>query len=376
MRRLAYRFHLFASSSLSVPLIIVGNIRIGGTGKTPLVIALAKALQKIGFQPGVIARGYLSSNDQAGGCREVLVSDEAVDVGDEPALMAQQLTRVNIPVWIGRKRGQTALSLLAKFPRCDVIICDDGLQHYALRRVPVRHGGHDIEIVVQDARLNGNGFMLPSGPLREPSSRGRDLTVEMTIEPLRVNSVKTYIKSDGALSTDLNTGFNGQFDPKRTQAITAKMGNAYPMASPTANSIPNPMGDLNAKQGTDVTQDADSSLETMPLTDLAHKFITLLGPEFHVAAIAGIANPEKFFTPLRQIFPQLSTQSFPDHEGFSSNPFAQFPTNRFQLVLITEKDAVKCRKWSDNRVWVVPLEADIPDAVIHWMDTILRQRPG
>lgn len=158
LRRQAYRLRLFKSTRLSVPVIVVGNISVGGTGKTPFVIWLVDQLQQQGWRPGIVSRGY-------GGD---VVHTQQVDekslpevVGDEPALLAQ---RTGVPLFVGRKRSRAARHLLQQYPQCNLIITDDGLQHYALER--------DIEIAIVDGeREFGNGQLLPAGPLRELPSR-------------------------------------------------------------------------------------------------------------------------------------------------------------------------------------------------------------
>lgn len=158
LRRGLYQLGLLRSVRLPVPVIVVGNISVGGTGKTPLVLWLAARLRKAGMQPGIISRGYGGSAAQP---RAVHSSDDPAQCGDEPVLLARHAA---CPVWIGKKRVAAARALLAAHPDCNVIISDDGLQHYRLAR--------DAEIAVIDgARGLGNGFMLPAGPLREPASR-------------------------------------------------------------------------------------------------------------------------------------------------------------------------------------------------------------
>ena len=157
-RRAFYRSGMLSSKKLPVPVIIIGNITVGGSGKTPLTLWLAQQLIESGWHPGIVSRGY-------GGTARVpqavdIASDPAV-VGDEAVLMAQ---RKLCPVWIGQDRPAAARALLQTHPECDVLLSDDGLQHYRLRR--------DVEIAVVDgARRFGNGFLLPAGPLREPRSR-------------------------------------------------------------------------------------------------------------------------------------------------------------------------------------------------------------
>lgn len=157
-RRALFHTGIFSSTQLDVPVVIIGNISVGGTGKTPLTLALAAQLIAHGKHPVIISRGY-------GGTRlapqAVTPSSTAAQVGDEPLLMAQ---RNLCPVWIGKNRVACALTARAAHPECDVILCDDGLQHYRLQR--------DVEIVVVDAaRQFGNQFLLPAGPLRESVAR-------------------------------------------------------------------------------------------------------------------------------------------------------------------------------------------------------------
>lgn len=160
VRRLAYAKRWLKSERLPVPVIVVGNISVGGTGKTPLVLWLAGFLQRAGFRPGIVSRGYAAAATET---RRVLPNSPPSRDGDEPVLLAQ---RSGCPVWAGRDRVAAARALLAAHPSCNVILSDDGLQHYRLAR--------DIEIAVIDGtRGLGNGFLLPAGPLREPASRLR-----------------------------------------------------------------------------------------------------------------------------------------------------------------------------------------------------------
>ena len=158
LRQKLYATGFIKSDSLAVPVIVIGNVTVGGTGKTPLVIWMAQWLKSEGYSPGIISRGYGGKNQ---GPTAVFETSDPLEVGDEPLLVAR---RTLCPVWIGKNRVDVARHLLNKFPECDVIISDDGLQHYRLRR--------DIEISVVDEVLGfGNGRMLPAGPLREPLSR-------------------------------------------------------------------------------------------------------------------------------------------------------------------------------------------------------------
>lgn len=158
LRRLAYRHRLLPVQRLPVPVIVVGNISVGGTGKTPLTLWLVRFLRQAGWRPGIISRGY---GGRQPGPAPVSGASDPADVGDEPLLLAR---RSGVPVWIGRRRAEAGRGLLAAHPEVDVLIADDGLQHYALAR--------DLEIAVVDGlRRFGNGWPLPAGPLRELPGR-------------------------------------------------------------------------------------------------------------------------------------------------------------------------------------------------------------
>ncbi|MBI5431032.1 MAG: tetraacyldisaccharide 4'-kinase [Nitrosomonadales bacterium] len=158
LRRALYRNGMLGSERLLLPVVVVGNISVGGTGKTPLTLALALQLTGRGWHPLIVSRGYGGTSTQP---RQVAADSAAQQVGDEPLLMAR---RDICPVWTGRDRIATAHAAMQAHPQCDVILCDDGLQHYRLQR--------DVEIAVVDgARGFGNGWLLPAGPLREPVAR-------------------------------------------------------------------------------------------------------------------------------------------------------------------------------------------------------------
>jgi len=159
LRRFAYRRGWLRTQRLPVPVVVVGNIIAGGSGKTPLTLWLAQQLIAAGRRPGIVSRGY---GRETSGVLEVKVGagGTASDVGDEPLLLAQ---RSGSPVFVGRERVAAAQALLVAHPACDLILCDDGLQHYRLLR--------DVEIAVVDRRGLMNGWLQPAGPLREPASR-------------------------------------------------------------------------------------------------------------------------------------------------------------------------------------------------------------
>lgn len=156
LRRIAaWRQRHRPSLPLRTPVIVVGNLVVGGAGKTPSVISIVEALQARGWHPGVISRGF---GRRASAPAPVLARSTAAEVGDEPLLIQR---RTAAPCWVGRERAAVATALLAAHPEVDVLVSDDGLQHLALRR--------DIEVIVIDERGFGNGLLLPAGPLREPA---------------------------------------------------------------------------------------------------------------------------------------------------------------------------------------------------------------
>ncbi len=158
LRRLFYQLGIISSVRLSVPVIVVGNIAVGGAGKTPLVIWLVEFLREQGYTPGVISRGYGGTGVAP---HSVSSASDPSLAGDEPVLLAR---RLRCPVWVGADKVEVAQALLKARPDCNVIVSDDGLQHYRLAR--------DMEIAVVDGqRRHGNGLLLPAGPLREPRGR-------------------------------------------------------------------------------------------------------------------------------------------------------------------------------------------------------------
>ncbi|HEU0234095.1 MAG TPA: tetraacyldisaccharide 4'-kinase [Gallionella sp.] len=195
LRRALYRSRILSSHKLPVPVIVVGNISAGGTGKTPLTLALAQQLADRGWHPLIVSRGYGGAAQQP---RHVGANSDAQQVGDEPLLMAR---RNLCPVWIGKDRAAAAQAALQANPQCDVALCDDGLQHYRLQR--------DVEVAVVDGERGfGNGFMLPAGPLREPVSRLR------TVDAVVVNGGKT---SPDQYAMRLSGGiFYNLLDPEKT----------------------------------------------------------------------------------------------------------------------------------------------------------------
>ena len=158
-RRLLYRARLLKSVHPGTPVIVVGNLVAGGSGKTPLVLWIAEFLRAKGWSPAIVSRGY---GARVAAPRAATIASEASEVGDEPILLAR---RSGCPVWVGPDRVRVIAALREQHPEVDVVILDDGLQHYGLRR--------DLEVAVVDWRGFGNGLLLPAGPLREPASRLR-----------------------------------------------------------------------------------------------------------------------------------------------------------------------------------------------------------
>lgn len=293
VRVLLYRLGIQKSERLPVPVIVVGNIFIGGTGKTPLTIWLAESLRGAGMRPGVISRGHGGAESTP---REVTPQSDAREVGDEPLLIA---ARAGCPVVVGRKRAEAGRALLAAHPEVDVLITDDGLQHYAL--------GRDVEIVLFDGRGVGNGWLLPAGPLREPPSRRRDFTV--------VNA------------------------PEITAQLARSVG-GQPFRMQLAGDFAEPLNRPEA---------------CLPLARLKGR---------RIVAAAGIGNPGRFFAMLRAAGLEFRELPLPDHHDFLDRPFDGVDAD---VILITEKDAVKCRQLDnlkdDPRLWVVPVTARIDPAL-------------
>lgn len=321
-RKLIYETGLVKPMPAPVPVIIVGNIRVGGTGKTPIVIALAQRLQQLGWNPAIISRGY-GSAAQATPLQVSSQSDPNL-VGDEPVLIAKR-TGDQVPIWVFPKRQQTIKVLLKHSPNVDVIISDDGLQHSGLARWPAREGGRDIELVVRDGREEGNGFLLPAGPLREPATRERDATVltgKSKETPNRVGSLDEY------------------FLGRRAFYLESKLESAYQLINPS-----------NQKT---LAQIADQYLPNK------------------ITAVAALGNPQRFFDDLLKQGIAGKTIALSDHATYTTEFFSKIHA---QCILITEKDAVKCAAISDDRIWVVPLSLSITDSFAEWLQSIL-QRPN
>ena len=188
LRRTLYRRGLLRTAHVGVPVVVVGNVIAGGSGKTPVVMAVVRHLEARGLRTGVVSRGYGRSTRD---CREVLHDSDPAQVGDEPALIRQS---TGVPVFVARRRIEAARALLARHPATQVIVSDDGLQHLAL--------GRDVEICVFDDRGVGNGWLLPAGLLREPWPRRCDLVIHTGDRPAFAGFRARRTLADHALRRD------------------------------------------------------------------------------------------------------------------------------------------------------------------------------
>lgn len=276
-RRRRFEQGKLPSVRLPVPVVVVGNITAGGTGKTPLTMALVEQLVSRGWTPGVVSRGY------GGRQREPVLLDDAPDpalYGDEPCLIRS----LGIPVAVGRDRPAAAQLLIAA--GCDVVLADDGLQHYRLVR--------DVEICVIDGRRRfGNGRLLPAGPLREPLSR--------------------------------------------LQEVDFRVCNGVPQAGEFGMQL----------RGGEMVNLGDG--ERRPLSAFAGR---------SVHAVAAIGHPQRFFDSLRAAGLSVTGHPFPDHHAFAPG---ELRFDDAAPVLMTDKDAVKCRAFAAPDWWRVPVRAELPE---------------
>ncbi|MCS5708981.1 tetraacyldisaccharide 4'-kinase [Candidatus Berkiella cookevillensis] len=288
-----YLQHYKQVSVTKYPVCVVGNIAVGGTGKTPFVIFFAELLKQHGFKPGIVSRGYSGSKARN---EVVLVDSQAVAafVGEEPKLIHQ---KTQCPVVVGVHRNQCIQKLCQSFPEVDIIISDDGLQHYAMHR--------DLEIGLMDGiRKFGNGFCLPAGPLRELCQRFNQVDfVVVKQSRLKKSRMKQKI---------LKHTFDMQLLPQQW---------------------------VNVK---DHSQQV--SLEYFR------------GKIVH--AVTGIGNPSSFFELLSALGIKFIPQVYPDHYAYTENDFNfsdEYP------IIMTEKDAIKCTQFASAHVWMLALTVSLPD---------------
>ncbi len=284
----------------AVPVIVIGNIVVGGSGKTPLVLWLAAALRARGFHPGIVSRGHGGRGPFP---LHVYPETSANMCGDEPLLLAR---RLDVPVVVDPNRRAALALLLTK--NVDVVISDDGLQHYALART--------VEIAVLDgARMFGNGHCLPVGPLREP--------------PARLNEVD-FVVGNGVLHGFKRDCFG---DPDDGPAVITMQ-----LRPTLLRQVINPAVTISVQD-----------------------FLSRCGARMDgtvVAAVAGIGNPARFFTTLRDIGCKIDEFPFPDHHAFAAADFAPLAG---RVLLMTEKDAVKCAGLVGADAWYLEVEACLPD---------------
>jgi len=303
------------------PIIIVGNIFVGGVGKTPAVISLCQQLKRFGWRPGVISRGYGAKIGP-----KPIAGHAPLDpqqVGDEPSLIAQL---AQVPIAVHPNRRHAAQALMNYAPDTNVIIADDGLQHYPLPRA--------IEIIVQDERGIGNGWLLPAGPLREPATRLHQ--VEWVLNR----------RSIGASPANPEAAAYDHLTQAQTQQVTSP-------------------------------QHVDMWLQATKIEQMAsQKKLTIKHWQeffpYPCQALAGIGQPERFFGMLRDLGFELDqTRALPDHASIKASDLQSFEQ---APILITAKDAIKLMHspWHmDPRFWIVHVEAHFSPG--NWVEVLQNQ---
>ena len=274
-------------------MIVVGNLVAGGSGKTPLVLWIAEFLTGKGWTPGIVSRGY---GGMVTAPREASIASEPAEVGDEPVVLAR---RSGCPVWVGPDRVAVTAALRSQHPDVNVLVLDDGLQHYALAR--------DLEICVVDARGFGNGFLLPAGPLREP--------------PSRLKSVDAVVAHGSEAAGSFAMRLEGEVLHRATDARDRRPAKSF------------------------------------------------AGERVH--AVAGIGDPKRFFLHLGRVGVKVVPHPFPDHHPFRAEDLEfgdQAP------VMMTEKDAVKCKRFAQPHHWVLPVRAALDPAFGDWLLKRLGER--
>ena len=286
LRRFFYRIHLFKSHKSEIPVIVVGNLTAGGSGKTPLVLWIAEFLREHKWKPGIVSRGYGGSAQSP---VEVSIASEPAEVGDETLLLAR---RSGCPVWVAPDRVAACRALRAQHPDCDVIISDDGLQHYALAR--------DVEVCVTDGRGFGNGFLMPAGPLREPRSRLR------SVDAVVAHGAKDTAGYAMTLEGEQLVRFSDARDVRAAKSFAGQT----------------------------------------------------------VHAVAGIGDPKRFFLQLARFGMKPVPHPFPDHHPFRA---ADLDFGDGAPVVMTEKDAVKCKRFAQANYWVFAVSASLDPAFERWL---------
>ena len=312
VRRSLYRCALLRSYCLPVPVIVSGNLTVGGSGKTPLVLSLVHSLRDAGWRPGIISRGYRGAAESG---HAVSSDGDPSQVGDEPLLLVR---RSGVPVYVGRDRVQTARTLLAAHPECNVIVSDDGLQHYRLQRT--------VEVAVFDGRGAGNSQLLPAGPLREPL--------------------------------------------RRLSEVTAVVWNSAPPAGVASSS---PIA--GAARGLPQFAMQLAGQRFYSLSDRQRYCSAEKLRDKRLYALAGIGDPSRFFAQLKALGLEFEAHSFADHHDYSAADLAFADDG---VLLMTEKDAVKCASLTAREAWVLPVDAQIAASADgkSLLDTILEEIDG
>lgn len=328
----------FFQKKLSIPLIVVGNLSVGGTGKTPLTLCLVQQLSQKGIKVGIISRGYGRKIDKNQSVLQVLPSSNPQQVGDEALLMSQRLQ--TIPIFVGNDRFLAAQELLKKFPQTQMIISDDGLQHYKIFR--------NAEIIVFDERGVGNGNCLPFGPLRENLQRLNDKNVAAIV--LNKNIQNQSKNQNQNQNQNLNQNLNF------FESIKLQFNNRLPIFE--MNIFANNFYNLYLPN------------QIISATDLLRKNKNSQGKIF---AIVGMGNPQKFFDTLSALnfdasqIKNFEKIIFKDHHNYELTDFDFLQKN--DIVLMSEKDAVKCKflQWNENQkpqnFWVLPISVAIPSSL-------------
>lgn len=290
IRRYLYQKGWFKSYALPVPVIIVGNIRVGGTGKTPITLWLAQYLKTQGLKPGIVTRGYKGQRSKAQDVMVVAKNSDPRVVGDEAFLLAKNS---DCPVVVGRSRVAAAQALLKHFPATQLIICDDGLQHYALKR--------NVEIaLINNKRVKENSFCLPAGPLREPVTRLK-----------QVDLILEYEK-------------DFYFIPKVWRRVN------------------------------------DPKI-TCPLNTFKFKILQV---------VCGIGQPERFNKSLKKLDYTIRITTYADHHDFTAEDFKKFKQD--DVVVMTEKDAVKCYSFASDNMWYLEVETSLSSEAIKKIHAMTR----
>ena len=320
VRSALYRLGVLSSHRLPVPVVVVGNVVVGGAGKTPTVIALVQHLQARGLHPGVVSRGH---GRQGPAVQEVAPHTPSAQSGDEPALIARQ---TGVPVFVGQQRVAAAQALLAQHPTVNILVSDDGMQHWAMQR--------DITLVVFDERGTGNGWLLPAGLLREP----------WPAQPWGAGHM-----------------------------LVLQYGRSAQAIAPAVTDSSRPVVFEGQKLLAPYALDAAGTQHALPQAQ---------GEPALVGAVAGIAQPQRFFSMLQAQGVALhTTLALPDHAPAAALQQALLAAQRqhphITHWLCTEKDAVKLwdapQAANAPRIWAVPLVAQLPAELWSHLNSALDQ---